>query len=190
MNFIFYGNTGTGKTLSLIIMAEMIREMNKDKEMLIFTDIDYKYKNYELYELYQPEFQSSEPYKLVLWDEVDKFIDSRNSTSKINKFLSYVLSLSRKTNMDFLSSVQILSAVDKRIMLFTDFLISTNYDYEKARDYIEWEIYNVNTNKSFSKIFHFDKNFTTLYHSKYLTLDMINQELKKFNRYIKNFGKE
>ena len=49
----YYGDMGSGKTLSMIIDAELIRRKieSMNKKFLCFTDIDYKYKTNELWEI-------------------------------------------------------------------------------------------------------------------------------------------
>ena len=97
----YYGDMGSGKTLSMIIDAEIIRRKieSLNKKFLCFTDIDYKYKTNELWEILDRKYENKKDYKLLLFDEMDKFTDSRRAMTDINRFISYIISLSRKTNM-------------------------------------------------------------------------------------------
>lgn len=187
----YFGDMGSGKTLSMILEAELIRQkilsLNKRK-FLCFTDIDYRYKTNDLWDIVQPKYQNKNDYKLLLFDEVDKFTDSRKSSSRINRFLSYIIGLSRKTDMDIILSAQIFSSVDTRLRTFSQYITSCKFVPEE--DKLIWNMFSVRTNNEFSKRLIIDKEYLySLYSTDYLTIDIIDLTLKKFDQYVKNFGK-
>ena len=55
----FYGDIGSGKTLSMIFEAEKIRNhfLKKNKKIMVFTNTDYKYKTNELWEIFNKELK-------------------------------------------------------------------------------------------------------------------------------------
>ena len=124
----YYGDMGSGKTLSMIIDAEIIRRKieSLNKKFLCFTDIDYKYKTNELWEILDRKYENKKDYKLLLFDEMDKFTDSRRAMTDINRFISYIISLSRKTNMDCIFSTQIfpLSSIYFDEMIYCEKILS------------------------------------------------------------------
>ena len=186
----YYGDMGSGKTLSMIIDAEIIRRKieSMNKKFLCFTDIDYKYKTNELWEILDKKYENKKDYKLLLFDEMDKFTDSRRAMTDINRFISYIISLSRKTNMDCILSTQIFSSLDKRLRIFSQYIISSKYIEDKGK--ITWNVYNSNNNNEYKKSMEIYKDyFYGLFSTNYLTMSQIDESLKNFNRYFKQFGK-
>ena len=186
----YYGDMGSGKTLSMIIDAEIIRRKieSMNKKFLCFTDIDYKYKTNELWEILDKKYENKKDYKLLLFDEIDKFTDSRRAMTDINRFISYIISLSRKTNMDCILSTQIFSSLDKRLRIFSQYIISSKYIEDKGK--ITWNVYNSNNNNEYKKSMEIYKDyFYGLFSTNYLTMSQIDESLKNFNRYFKQFGK-
>ena len=186
----YYGDMGSGKTLSMIIDAELIRRKieSMNKNFLCFTDIDYKYKTNELWEILDKKYENKKDYKLLLFDEMDKFTDSRRAMTDINRFISYIISLSRKTNMDCIFSTQIFSSLDKRLRIFSQYIISSKYVEDKGK--ITWNVYNSNNNNEYKKSMEINKDyFYGLFSTNYLTMSQIDDNLKNFNRYFKQFGK-
>ena len=186
----YYGDMGSGKTLSMIIDAEIIRRKieSMNKNFLCFTDIDYKYKTNELWEILDKKYENKKDYKLLLFDEMDKFTDSRRAMTDINRFISYIISLSRKTNMDGIFSTQIFSSLDKRLRIFSQYIISSKYQEDKSK--ITWNVYNSNNNNEYKKSMEIYKDyFYGLFSTNYLTMSQIDDNLKNFNRYFKQFGK-
>ena len=101
----FYGDIGSGKTLSMILEAEKIRNhfLKKNKKIMVFTNTDYKYKTNELWEIFDNHYQNDNKYKLILFDEIDKYINSRTPSNKLNILLGELIELSRKINSDFMA---------------------------------------------------------------------------------------
>lgn len=186
MDFYYYGERRSGKTLSTIFLTELIRIQHKktNTPLKIFTNTDYKYKTNEIYELLYEENQSKDIHKVVLFDEIDKYIDSRNSMNKVNRLIGYFLSLSGKTNSDYLITSQIFNAIDKRTQIFMNLIISCKYDLPK--NIMKWEILDTGNGKTMTKRFKFNFDyFKTLYDSQYLDAYVIKQDLDKFREIAK-----
>ena len=62
-------------------------------------------------------------HKILLFDEIDKYIDARGSMSSINKFIVYIMRLSRKTNTDIIMTSQLLRSIDLKAVKFANLII-------------------------------------------------------------------
>ncbi len=187
MIIYFYGNRGSGKTLSSVILTDLFKkiyEKNKQKP-LVFTNIDMKLKNFDMLDYFEEQYQNNKIPKIFLFDEIDKYSDSRRSMSLVNLFISYSMSLSRKTNTDFIMTSQIEGALDIRIRKFCDLII--NPSYNKKTYQLKWDIFNQN-NSNLSKVYVKNpKKYYTEYDTNYLTINMIKNDLKKFKILTKDF---
>jgi hypothetical protein len=90
--------------------------------------------------------------------------------------------------MDCIFSTQIFSSLDKRLRIFSQYIISSKYIEDKGK--ITWTIYNSNNNNEYKKSMEIYKDyFYGLFSTNYLTMSQIDDNLKNFNRYFKQFGK-
>jgi hypothetical protein len=117
-----FGNFGSGKTLLLTYLA--LKYASK--------------KNYDVYANYHIErkrIQYLTPEKFIeinppdskrvfiALDEVYLWLDSRVSTSKVNRLLSWIILQSRKRNMDIGYTAQLSTTVDMRLRAMTDLIV-------------------------------------------------------------------
>lgn len=177
----FYGDIGSGKTLSMIFEAEKIRNhfLKKNKKIMVFTNTDYKYKTNELWEIFNNQYQNDNKYKLILFDEIDKYINSRTPSNKLNILLGELIELSRKINSDFIVSAQLFNSLDKRPRALVNEIINPKW-YKKA-GILKWDIFNNLTSKNYYKKFKLHKEyFYSLYSTTYLTLTQIAEDRDKF----------
>ena len=187
---IFYGDIGKGKTLSAVLLAEFLRDMKikQKRKYKVFDNCEYKHSTNTFYDYFSKDnLNDLETDKILIFDEIDKFSDSRNSSAKLNRFLGNLISLSRKTNTDFIGTLQMWSTVDKRVKNFCSLAIQPKLDKEKQL--IHWEIYNSEINRIYNKTFKIDNlnRLYNIYNTKALNPDKI-EEYKEFLKTIsKNF---
>ena len=187
MIIYFYGNRGCGKTLSSVILTDLFNKLYnaEKKKCIIFTNVEMDLKDHEIFDFFNPEFQNTKQPKIFLFDEMDKYSDSRNSMSSLNKFIGYSVSLSRKTNTDYIFTTQFFNSLDKRLRVFADFIILPT----KSKNKIEWEIYNQNNGNLKTITLNLDiSKYYKRYDSYYLTLDKIQKDLPKLKELVKKFN--
>lgn len=125
-----FGDLGSGKTLFMVIMVYEYYVPNK-------------YQVYANFDIVKPEHIGTKNYfpkltpeqlldistlpkgkKVILVDEIYAMgFDSRVSSSKINRFLTYLFFQSRKVDADILYTAQLNSSVDKRVRSLTDNIV-------------------------------------------------------------------
>ena len=69
MIIYFYGNRGSGKTLSSVILTDLFKkiyEKNKQKP-LVFTNIDMKLKNFNMLDYFEEQYQNNKIPKIFLF---------------------------------------------------------------------------------------------------------------------------
>lgn len=102
-----FGGLGSGKTLFLVYLAY------KNPDIPVFANFRINLKNCELIEpkdLIGMEYEKA----LILLDEAYTWLESRVSSSKLNRYVSYILFQSRKRGLDFIITAQLLSTIDIR----------------------------------------------------------------------------
>ena len=189
MIIYWYGDRGSGKTLSSVMIANLFKEYYKknNEKPLLFANVKMENRDYDMLKFYNKEFQNHNQPKIFLFDEIDKFADNRTSSSMINRVIGYTISLSRKTNTDFLITSQYYKAVDFRIRGFCDFIIAPEI---KEKKFLYWEIFNnKNATTSKRKINVDLKTIFPLYNTNYLTIDLISEYLIQFKIISKAFKK-
>lgn len=184
----FYGNRGSGKTLSSVILCDLLNKFynSKNKRCIIFSDVEMQLREYDIIEYFNKEFQNTKQPKIFLFDEVDKFVDSRSSMTLTNKYISYSIGLSRKTDTDYIFTTQIYNSLDVRLRRFTDLIISPTYNKKTYK--LKWDIQNLNLDISKTLNVNLDiKKYYKKYDTNYLTLDLIDNYMLKFQNLTKNF---
>lgn len=111
---IIFGDIGTGKTLLAAIMA--IHDTRK-----VLANFEIKIDRWSMLE---PQMLNDihEP-TLVIIDEAYSWLESRMSGNSINRYLSYCLFQSRKRQVDFVLTAQLLSTLDLRFKNMADVYI-------------------------------------------------------------------
>lgn len=132
------GDLGQGKTLSAVYLALKMKRMG-------YTIIS-NMKNFALNDdiIDDPqkiqELNSKDKYLIIL-DEIYVYADSRNSMSKSNRLLSYLVFQSRKRNIDIIYTAQKISSVDIRIRGLTNIFINTiNLGIVDNHIILKWEL--------------------------------------------------
>ena len=73
---------------------------------------------------------------------------------------------------------------------FPERIIGEIIDYIEDKGKITWNVYNSNNNNEYKKSMEINKDyFYGLFSTNYLTMSQIDDNLKNFNRYFKQFGK-
>jgi hypothetical protein len=124
--FGIVGNVGTGKTL------ELTRWSIKATKYCVVTS-NYRINTPEIKLINAEDFlnisqpvdkKNNKPIPVfVALDEIYMWLESRSSSSEINKVLSRVVLQSRKRGFDIGYTAQLASSVDKRLRLLTNFFI-------------------------------------------------------------------
>lgn len=115
MLYIILGKLGSGKTLFLTYLATKI----KTKKI---------YSNYKLHLKNYRELKAIDLIKLpnnveVFLDEGYTWIESRISSSLLNRYMTYLLFQSRKRGNNFFITAQSLSSIDKRYRNHSDVIV-------------------------------------------------------------------
>jgi hypothetical protein len=119
MLVIIYGDIGMGKTLLATIMA-----LCDDRPVLCNYKIDCdRYKGLEPQDL-----NAVNKPTLVVIDEAYAWLDARLSGKDINRYLSYILFQSRKRQIDFILTAQLLSTIDLRFKGMADVYVLCEKD--------------------------------------------------------------
>lgn len=185
MLFLIYGDIGSGKTFTSVLLTEMLYQENNN--LKIFTNCKYKNQTGDLLEIFNPDVQNDiDSQKLLIFDEIDKFADSRNSSSKTNIMFSYLLSLSRKINLDIIATTQLYKSMDLRYRDLSN--ISILPELNKDTGLLRLEIYKHSNSTLYNKKFQVDlEKVYSLYETKYLTLHTIKYYKSELKKYVKDF---
>jgi hypothetical protein len=189
MDIIIYGDKGSGKTLMSIVFCEI--ERKKDNTTQFFTNTDYKYKTGSILDYLKKENQNKNYHKILLFDEIDKYIDARGSMSSINKFIVYIMSLSRKTNTDIIMTSQLLRSIDLKAVKFANLIIQSNLLQKPEKEngnisILNLDILTQDNYNTYSKIVKINPDVLKLYDTNYLLLGEISEDLKKIMKYYKD----
>lgn len=188
-DIIIYGDKGSGKTLMSIVFCEI--ERKKDNTTQFFTNTDYKYKTGNILDYLKKENQNKNYHKILLFDEIDKYIDARGSMSSINKFIVYIMSLSRKTNTDIIMTSQLLRSIDLKAVKFANLIIQSNLLQKPEKEngnisILNLDILTQDNYNTYSKIVKINPDVLKLYDTNYLLLGEISEDLKKIMKYYKD----
>ena len=188
MDIIIYGDKGSGKTLMSIVFCEI--ERKKDNTTQFFTNTDYKYKTGSILDYLKKENQNKNYHKILLFDEIDKYIDARGSMSSINKFIVYIMSLSRKTNTDIIMTSQLLRSIDLKAVKFANLIIQSNLLQKPEKEngnisILNLDILTQDNYNTYSKVVKISPEVLKLYDTNYLLLGEISEDLKKIMKYYK-----
>ena len=188
-DIIIYGDKGSGKTLMSIVFCEI--ERKKDNTTQFFTNTDYKYKTGNILDYLKKENQNKNYHKILLFDEIDKYIDARGSMSSINKFIVYIMSLSRKTNTDIIMTSQLLRSIDLKAVKFANLIIQSNLLQKPEKEngnisILNLDILTQDNYNTYSKIVKISPEVLKLYDTNYLLLGEISEDLKKIMKYYKD----
>ena len=188
-DIIIYGDKGSGKTLMSIVFCEI--ERKKDNTTQFFTNTDYKYKTGSILDYLKKENQNKNYHKILLFDEIDKYIDARGSMSSINKFIVYIMSLSRKTNTDIIMTSQLLRSIDLKAVKFANLIIQSNLLQKPEKEngnisILNLDILTQDNYNTYSKIVKINPDVLKLYDTNYLLLGEISEDLKKIMKYYKD----
>ena len=188
-DIIIYGDKGSGKTLMSIVFCEI--ERKKDNTTQFFTNTDYKYKTGNILDYLKKENQNKNYHKILLFDEIDKYIDARGSVSSINKFIVYIMSLSRKTNTDIIMTSQLLRSIDLKAVKFANLIIQSNLLQKPEKEngnisILNLDILTQDNYNTYSKIVKISPEVLKLYDTNYLLLGEISEDLKKIMKYYKD----
>ena len=187
-DIIIYGDKGSGKTLMSIVFCEI--ERKKDNTTQFFTNTDYKYKTGNILDYLKKENQNKNYHKILLFDEIDKYIDARGSMSSINKFIVYIMSLSRKTNTDIIMTSQLLRSIDLKAVKFANLIIQSNLLQKPEKEngnisILNLDILTQDNYNTYSKVVKISPEVLKLYDTNYLLLGEISEDLKKIMKYYK-----
>lgn len=100
------GDTGTGKSLLLALFAKL-----REGKMKIYANFHLKVNGAQLIDVQDLETIDS---GLLLIDEAYIWLESRNSSSKINQYMSRIIFQSRKRRLDMFAAEQVRSSIDLR----------------------------------------------------------------------------
>ena len=188
------GFGGSGKTLLAVIFAEAL----KKKGFKVCTNItSYKNLDYNMErELIPLTKKQSEiilsgeeaPKILVIADEIQQYIDSRNSQSLTNKRLTQKFFQLRKYKMDFIYTLQYLSSVDIRLRRITQYYILPKFDESKLHLY--YAVLSNTYNLLYEKEYNINPALFDLYYT-YEDIDgniELGVDKKRINKNLKNAG--
>lgn len=129
MIFSMEGILGKGKTISLVFMMLLYKVFGYQVASNVTLNHIGPY-----YHLQSPVdfylYKDSRP-SFFLFDEIVKFADSRESTSKVNKFSNEIAGISRKKDYIIGYSQQVHTMADKRLREITDYycFLENNNDF-------------------------------------------------------------
>lgn len=120
---VYIGTLGSGKTLS------MVRDLyfdNKNKNRRIISNLILNFTSKIISQKFFDSFsdgQTQELFDLDLGiDELHIFLDSRSSTSRGNKYLSYFVLQTRKRGVELKGTTQFYDQIDRRLRKVCDYI--------------------------------------------------------------------
>lgn len=119
MMIVLTGKMRHGKTLIMTVFAKISEYFDERK---IHSNYEIKLPNYiplDLKKLFNNQINDA----IIYLDEAYTYLESRVSTSDMNKAMSYILFQSGKRNLDMILSAQDFSTIDVRFRKQTDYQI-------------------------------------------------------------------
>lgn len=102
-----YGDMGNGKTIFMTYIAW------KNPDIPVYADYKLNLPNFKPLEI--DELLSLPDEKaLILFDEIDEYLNNRRSMSNLSLFLNTVMKQTRKRKLEVLGSTQLLDTIDSR----------------------------------------------------------------------------
>ncbi|MGP3705247.1 MAG: hypothetical protein ACKD6O_08165 [Candidatus Bathyarchaeota archaeon] len=137
------GGFGSGKTLLLAIWG--FRLACKSDKFEVYSNFKINHKNVvSLTPRKLLGINPTDKKAVVLLDEVYAWLDSRVSSSAVNRLLSWIVLQSRKRNMDIIYSAQLGGSVDLRMRNMTDLVVycksnfNRNFELTGFSYVVEW----------------------------------------------------
>ncbi len=112
---MFFGDLGSGKTLGATFLATQ----TTDKP--IYSNYTLKLDNYR--DLKPEMLRTINEPSLIILDEAYAWLESRLSGRDINLYMSYILFQSRKRQMDFILTLQLIGTIDIRFRNMVNYLV-------------------------------------------------------------------
>jgi hypothetical protein len=163
-----FGGFGSGKTLLLTVITVNASKTGRYECYANFK-IDRKNVSYieaeDLLDI-NPEGNMR---AFIGLDEIYAWLDSRVSSSKVNRVLSWIILQSRKRNMDICYTAQLSSSIDIRLRNMTDIAIFANKKYDGFYYDLRWQ----NENQVFNRKFFLSANVAQFYYNKYNTREIV-----------------
>ena len=104
-----YGDVGSGKTILGVEVAY------RNPKIPVYSNIKLELPNYQPLEITDIfKLQASESGLLMFLDEAYTWIESRTSSSDVNRYISYIGFQSRKRDIDIICTAQLRSSLDLR----------------------------------------------------------------------------
>lgn len=150
---IIDGFIGSGKTLIMVIMALLEKDINK---MDIYSNFDVEFMNEKInpYDLLKKDFSGC----AVLLDEIETLLDCRTSQSYANRMLSYFFYQSRKNELEIYGTAQQFGSIENRVryLTFNQTFCKTRFNYhnvpEKDIKADDFSFYNIKINGQIGSI--------------------------------------
>ncbi|MFO7677199.1 MAG: hypothetical protein R6V50_02280 [Thermoplasmatota archaeon] len=111
---IIHGDFGSGKTLLATYFATKF-------DGSVYANYKIEIENYN--HLKPIHLNQLNERSLIIIDEAYTWLESRVSMRELNRYLSYILFQSRKRELDFLLTLQMISTVDIRFREMADYFI-------------------------------------------------------------------
>ena len=181
------GNLGSGKTLFLAYMAKM--KIKRD----IYSNFLLKTNNYHPLSII--DLLDLKDNIVVFIDEAYTWLESRTSSSTLNRFLSYVVLQSRKRTIDIYITAQLFSSVDIRFRHQSNIIVKA-YRNNKGFLYTFLNVENSNIT-SFLLPFNKAKKYYSIYDTyeiiephkkKYLEFKLLESEPDKLKEHVNNLA--
>lgn len=135
----YYGIQGAGKTLTMVY--DLVKNNHRKKKtiktnMVIAVESEVITKK-EIVEYTKTDSNIKNCYMAL--DEIQMIADSRNSMSKANKLISYLVLQARKRSVDLSYTTQSIHQVEKRLRDQTDYLCFCTAALLEEGQFIETE---------------------------------------------------
>jgi hypothetical protein len=154
------GDLGSGKTLGTVLFA---RSLSKIEPVLSNFKI-----NFPNCSLVEPQQLITMKYEkaLVILDEAYGWLESRVSSSKVNRYMSYVLFQSRKRGLDIMLTEQVPSSIDLRFEYLYQMIVNCEEVPKGFR-------YTFIPRRHEPKSFFFPLDYAEKLYDKYETLELV-----------------